>query len=88
MIVLTGNRHGNIYGANLSSTTDGSAICLLSKASIHDNWTWHKKLSHLNFNNLNELVRKDLVRGLPKVLFTPHGLCDACQKVKQIITSF
>jgi len=87
-IVLIGNKHGNIYEANLSSTTDGFSICLLSKASVNDSWTWHKKLSHLNFNNLNELVRKDLVRGLPKVLFTPDGLCDACQKAKQRRTSF
>ena len=87
-IVLTGYRHGNIYEANLSSNTDGTITCLLSKASISDSWIWHKKLSHLNFSNLNELVRKDLVRGLPKVMYTPDGLCDACQKAKQRRTSF
>ena len=78
MIVLTGYRHGNIYEANLMSNTDGTITCLLSKASVSDSWSWHKKLSHLNFSNLNELVRKDLVRGLPRVMYTPDGLCDAC----------
>ena len=87
-IILTGYRHGNIYEANLSSTTDGKVICLLSKASASESWIWHKKLSHLNFSNLNELVRKDLVRGLPKVMFNADGLCDACQKAKQRRTSF
>ncbi|KAK1369394.1 hypothetical protein POM88_035486 [Heracleum sosnowskyi] len=86
--VLTGYRHGNIYEANIQSNTDGSPTCLISKASVDESWNWHKKLSHLNFSNINELVKKELVRGLPKVLYTPDGLCDACQKAKQRRTSF
>ncbi|KAL8092061.1 hypothetical protein AgCh_034371 [Apium graveolens] len=46
------------------------------------------KDSHLKFNNINELVRKDLVRGLPNAVFTSDGLCDSCQKAKQRKTSF
>ena len=87
-VILTGYRHGNIYEANLSSSSDGKVICLLSKASSSESWIWHKKLSHLNFSNLNELVRKDLVRGLPKVTFNADGLYDTCQKAKQRRTSF
>ncbi|KAL8091781.1 hypothetical protein AgCh_034148 [Apium graveolens] len=77
-VVLKGYRHGNIYEAKLSTSSDGSAICLLSRASIEESWDWHKKLSHLNFNNINELVKKDLVRGLSKSVFAPDGLCDSC----------
>ena len=87
-MVLKGYRHGNIYEARLSTSTDGSAICLLSKASIEECWNWHKILSDLNFNNINELVKKDLVRGLPKSVFAPDGLCDSCQKAKQRKSSF
>ncbi|KAL8132932.1 hypothetical protein AgCh_008421 [Apium graveolens] len=87
-VVLKGYRRGNIYEAKLSTSTDGSAICLLSRASIEESWNWHKKLSHLNFNNINELVKKDLVRGLPKSVFAPDGLCDSCQKAKQRKSSF
>ena len=87
-IVLTGYKHGNIYESNLSSNTDGTITCLMRKASVSDSWIWHNKLYHLNFNNLNELVRKDLVRGLPKVIYTHDGLYDACQKAKQRRTSF
>ena len=81
-VVSKGYRHGNIYEARLSTNSDGSAICLLSRASIEESWNWHKKLPHLNFNNINELVKKDLVRGLPKSVFAPDGLCDSCQKEK------
>ncbi|KAL8112712.1 hypothetical protein AgCh_020142 [Apium graveolens] len=81
-VVLKGYRHGNIYEDRLSTSSDGSAICLLSRASIEESWNWHKRLSHLNFNNINELVKKDLMRGLPKSVFAPDGLCDSCQKEK------
>ncbi|KAL8135806.1 hypothetical protein AgCh_010426 [Apium graveolens] len=33
-------------------------------------------------------VKKDLVRGLPKSIFAPDGLCDSCQKAKQRKSSF
>ncbi|KAL8147483.1 hypothetical protein AgCh_004981 [Apium graveolens] len=87
-MVLKDYRHGNIYEARLSTTSDGSVICLLSRASIEESWNWHKKLFHLNFNNVNELVKKDLVRGLPKSVFPTDGLCDSCQKAKQRKSSF
>ncbi|XP_074375402.1 uncharacterized protein LOC141717204 [Apium graveolens] len=77
-IALTGVRHGNLYEAGVSTSTDGSEVCLLSRASVEDNWNWHKRLSHLNFNNINELVKKDLVRGLPNAVFTLYGLYDSC----------
>lgn len=81
-VVLKGYRHGNIYEARLSTSTDSSAIFMLSRASIEESWNWHKKLSHLNFNNINDFVKKDLVRGLRKIVFAPNGLCDSCQKAK------
>ena len=40
------------------------------------------------FQQYNELVKKDLVRGLPKSVFAPDGLCDSCQKVKKRKSSF
>ncbi|XP_070040245.1 uncharacterized protein [Nicotiana tomentosiformis] len=49
---------------------------------------WHKRLGYTSFTLLNKLVRKDLVRGLPKSSFKDHKLCDACVKGKQVISSF
>ena len=86
--VLIAQRHDNIYVAKLEANTDAPQTCLLLKASKDESWKWHKKPSHLNLNNLNELVKRDLVRGLPKALYTPDGLCDSCQKAKQRRSSF
>ena len=78
-IVLISFRHGNIYESNLNQNSDEPMNCLSSKALVEESRNWHKRLSHLNFSNLNELVKKDLVRELPKVQFTPDGLCDSCK---------
>lgn len=87
-VVLTGYRHYNIYEANLEVNSDGPVTCMKSKATHEYSWIWHKKLSHLNFNNINELVKKDLIRGLPIVHYSPGGLYDSCQKAKQRRPSF
>ena len=87
-IVIIGFRHVNISEANLNLNSGGSITYLLSKASVEESWNWHKRLSHLNFSNLNELVKKYLARGLPKVQFVPDKICDSCQKAKQSRVSF
>ncbi|GJT07869.1 retrovirus-related pol polyprotein from transposon TNT 1-94 [Tanacetum coccineum] len=56
-----------------------SPICLLSKASKKKSWLWHRRLNHLNFGTINDLARKDLVRGLPRLKFEKDHLCSACQ---------
>ena len=81
-VVLQGKRKGNVYIADFNSPNADQITCLFSKASTDESWLWHKKLSHLNFKSMNELVKKDLVRGLPKMEFFKDGLCDACQAGK------
>ena len=87
-IFLIDCRHGHINEANLSLNSEGSITCLMSKASVEESWNWRKRLSHLKFSILNELVKKNLMRGLPKAQFAPDGLYDSCQKAKQRRISF
>ena len=87
-MVLIGQRKGNVYVADFNSVKPESITCFLSKSSSDDSWLWHKRLSHLNFKTLNELVKKDLVRGIPKLEFSKDGLCGACQQGKQKRSSF
>ncbi|GJW48115.1 copia protein [Tanacetum coccineum] len=51
----------------------------LLKASKSKSWLWHRQLNHLNFGTINDLARKDLVRGLPRLKFEKDHLCSACQ---------
>ena len=81
-LALLGVRKGNLFIADLSSTSDGEMKCFYSKASSEQSWLWHKKLSHLNFKTMNSLVKRELVRGLPVMEYQQEGLCEACEKGK------
>nr|GEX96685.1 hypothetical protein [Tanacetum cinerariifolium] len=63
----------------LSHIMKSSSICLLSKASKTKSWLWYRRLNHLNFGTINDLARKYLVRGLPRLKFEKDYLCSACQ---------
>nr|GEV67451.1 retrovirus-related Pol polyprotein from transposon TNT 1-94 [Tanacetum cinerariifolium] len=52
---------------------------MMSRASKNKSWLWHRRLNHLNFDTINDLARKDLVRGLPRLKFKKDHLCSACQ---------
>ncbi|GKA58776.1 putative ribonuclease H-like domain-containing protein [Tanacetum coccineum] len=44
---------------------------------------WHRRLGHINFKNINKLVKDNLVRGLPTKRFENDQTCVACLKGKQ-----
>nr|XP_009602469.1 uncharacterized protein LOC104097589 [Nicotiana tomentosiformis] len=67
-------------------TMNGDLNCL--SAIDDDAELWHKRLGHVSFTLLNKLVRKNLVRGLPKSSFKDHKVCDACVKGKHVRSSF
>ncbi|GJZ90979.1 retrovirus-related pol polyprotein from transposon TNT 1-94 [Tanacetum coccineum] len=50
-----------------------------TNASKNKSWLWHCRLNNLNFGTINDLARKDLVRGLPRLKFEKDHLCSACQ---------
>ncbi|GKF79340.1 integrase, catalytic region, zinc finger, CCHC-type containing protein [Tanacetum coccineum] len=62
--ILKGSRGTNLYTISFDEMMKSSPICLLSKASKSKSWLWHRRLNHLNFGTINDLARKDLVRGL------------------------
>nr|GEY37958.1 retrovirus-related Pol polyprotein from transposon TNT 1-94 [Tanacetum cinerariifolium] len=77
--LLKGSRTTNLYSISLKDMLEASPVCLLSKASSTKPWLWRRHLNHLNFKILNELARKDLVRGLPKLKYEKEHLCPSCQ---------
>ncbi|GJW18801.1 retrovirus-related pol polyprotein from transposon TNT 1-94 [Tanacetum coccineum] len=62
----------NLYTISIEDIMKSSPICLLSKASKNKSWLWHRRLNHLNFGTINDLARKDLVRGLPRLKLIPR----------------
>nr|GEU56364.1 hypothetical protein [Tanacetum cinerariifolium] len=65
--MLTGDRSTNLYTIALNEVASNSSTCLLTKASSSQSWLWYRRLSHLNFTTINNLVKNNLVQGLPKI---------------------
>nr|GEY19445.1 retrovirus-related Pol polyprotein from transposon TNT 1-94 [Tanacetum cinerariifolium] len=59
--LLKGDRSTNLYTINLHEMASASLICLMARASSTKSWLWHQRLSHLNFDTINDLARNDLV---------------------------
>nr|GEX94434.1 retrovirus-related Pol polyprotein from transposon TNT 1-94 [Tanacetum cinerariifolium] len=75
--LLKGDRSTNLYTINLHEMASASPICLMAHASSTKSWLWHQRLSHLNFDTIN-----DLVSGLPKFKYNKEHLCPFCEQGK------
>ncbi|GKD36983.1 retrovirus-related pol polyprotein from transposon TNT 1-94 [Tanacetum coccineum] len=77
--LIKGSCGSNLYTISVEDMMKSSPICLLSKASENKSWLWHRRLNHLKFGTINDLARKDLVRGLPRLKFVKDHLCSPFQ---------
>ncbi|GKA55877.1 ribonuclease H-like domain-containing protein [Tanacetum coccineum] len=65
-ILLKVPRHHNMYSFDMKTPTPAKGFaCLIAKATSDESKLWHRRLGHINFKNLNKLVKGNLVRGLP-----------------------
>nr|GEW86237.1 putative ribonuclease H-like domain-containing protein [Tanacetum cinerariifolium] len=84
MVVLRVPRKHNLYTINLNNLCPrGNLACLVAHASVDESVKWHMRMGHVNYKNMNRLVKGNLVRGLPPKLFKNDHTCVACCKGKQ-----
>nr|GEV65574.1 retrovirus-related Pol polyprotein from transposon TNT 1-94 [Tanacetum cinerariifolium] len=90
--LLTGSRGTNLYSITLQDSNSPNLICLIAKATSSQAWLWHHRLSHLNFDTINLLLKNDIVNdivvGLPKLKFFKEHLCSSCELGKAKRKSF
>nr|GFB08063.1 hypothetical protein [Tanacetum cinerariifolium] len=77
-----GNRSTNLYTINLYDMASASPICLMARSTPTKSWLWHQRLSHLNFDTINDLAKNDLVSSLPKFKYAKEHLCPSCEQGK------
>nr|GEX46869.1 Gag-Pol polyprotein [Tanacetum cinerariifolium]GEX49079.1 Gag-Pol polyprotein [Tanacetum cinerariifolium] len=80
--LLKGDHSTNLYTINLNEMASASPICLMARASSTKSWLWHQRLSHLNFDTINDLARYDLISGIPKFKYHTEHLCPSCKQGK------
>ncbi|KAJ9556969.1 hypothetical protein OSB04_011583 [Centaurea solstitialis] len=78
-------RNGHLYTTMFYAIPQQlEAVVLLAKATKEESWLWHQRLSHQNFRDMNKLVSKHLVKGLPETRLSKDTLCSACEKGKML----
>ncbi|GJR90696.1 ribonuclease H-like domain-containing protein, partial [Tanacetum coccineum] len=62
-VLLRVPRKDNIYSVDLKSVVPTNGLTFLfAKATIDESNLWHRRLGHINFKNMNKLVRGNLFR--------------------------
>ncbi|GJX45834.1 putative ribonuclease H-like domain-containing protein [Tanacetum coccineum] len=83
-VVLRAPRKDDVYSLDLKNIIpSGGLTCLYANATADESKLWHRRLGHVNFKNINKLVKGHLVRGLPLKVFVNDHTCVACKKDKQ-----
>ncbi|GJU49689.1 ribonuclease H-like domain-containing protein [Tanacetum coccineum] len=83
-VLLKVPRKNNMYSVDMKSIVPKESLtCLVAKATLNESMIWHRRLGHINFKNINKLVKDNLVKGLPAKRFENNQTCVACLKGKQ-----
>jgi len=72
----------NIYVLN----EIGRGKCCLGKEN--ESWLWHRRMGHINFDNLVKISRKEAVKEMPEISKPTNTLYEHCLQGKQTWTKF
>lgn len=81
--LIKSNGNKNMYPLNINMIIGKPQLYLLSKFVLGVSLLWHRRLAHLNFWYMNDLVFGEMIRGLPLIKFENDHLCPACECGKQ-----
>ncbi|GKD23606.1 retrovirus-related pol polyprotein from transposon TNT 1-94 [Tanacetum coccineum] len=86
--ILTSSRGYHLSIIELQESSSPNPICFMAKASTSQAGLWHRLQSHLNFDTINLLSKKDIVNGLPKLKFVKDQLFSSCDLGKSKCSNF
>ena len=76
-LLSTGTRtRGNVFQLNSTKIT-----CLIAK--IDNNWLWHRRFCHINFDDIVKASNTFVVRDLPKITKPTDTICNECILAKK-----
>nr|GEV42848.1 hypothetical protein [Tanacetum cinerariifolium] len=63
-VLLKVPRENNMYNVDMRNIVPKKDLtCLIAKATNDESMLWHRRLGHINFKNINKLVKENLVRA-------------------------
>ncbi|GJY35685.1 ribonuclease H-like domain-containing protein [Tanacetum coccineum] len=64
LVILRAPRKNDVYSLDLKNIIpSGGITCLVAKATEDEAVLWHRRLGHVNFKNINKLVKGNLFLG-------------------------
>ncbi|GKC08731.1 ribonuclease H-like domain-containing protein, partial [Tanacetum coccineum] len=74
-ILLRIPREDNMYSFDMKNIAPKESLtCLVAKATSDESMLWHRRLGHINFKNINKLVKENLVCVLLAFGLTSVGI--------------
>jgi hypothetical protein len=55
----------------------GNEKCCIGKED--EVWIWHRRMGHINFDNLVKVSKKEAIREIPQITKPTNTLCKHCQ---------
>ncbi|GKF20439.1 retrovirus-related pol polyprotein from transposon TNT 1-94, partial [Tanacetum coccineum] len=86
--LLKGSRGTDLYSITLQDSTTPNPICLMAKATSSQAWLWHRRLSHLNFDTSNLILKNNIMNDPPKLKFVKDHMYSSCEFGKAKRKSF
>jgi hypothetical protein len=82
MITTTLRTPNNIY---ILDEVKEEKCCM---GQIDQSWIWHKRMGHINVDNLVKISKKKDVRDIPLIVKPPYPICKHCQHGKKSRVNF
>nr|GEV22997.1 putative ribonuclease H-like domain-containing protein [Tanacetum cinerariifolium] len=83
-VLLKVPRRNNMDNVDMKNIVPKESLtCLVAKATLDESMLWYWRLVHINFKNINKLVKYNLVRVLPSKHFENDQTFVTCLKGKQ-----
>src|SRR5271156_5775026 len=80
MIASVSKTKGNVFHLN------SDVSCFVAK--VDDSWLWHKRLCHINFDNIVKISNFKVVRDLPSIARPVDTICRECVMGNHVRSSF
>nr|GEZ89845.1 putative ribonuclease H-like domain-containing protein [Tanacetum cinerariifolium] len=80
MMVLRVPRKHNLYTINLNNLYPrGTLACLVARASVDESVKWHRRMGHVNYKNMNRLVKGKQHKASYKAIIVVSSISEPLQ---------
>nr|GEX78032.1 hypothetical protein [Tanacetum cinerariifolium] len=72
-ILLRVPRKNNMYSVDMKDIVPKKSLtCIVKKATLDESMLWHRRLGHINFKNINKLVKDNLAEAVTTACYVQN----------------